>query len=203
VTDSASPLGDDTPDDHADGPRATRRRIALTVGGILVAGGLAVAVWAIANAAAPAPSPEAAPTSAVASSPSSSAPVAPSTPTPTSVASPEVSASAPPTDAAPPAANAPVIDDFTVDPVVAACSDERESTVPLRFSWSTSGADRAWIGVATSDASVQPTAEVATDDAAYTGVSFACRDADQVFTLTVQGSGGTTSRTIAIPRELG
>ncbi len=203
MTESPSPVGDDIPDDNADGRSGTRRRTALIVGGTLVAGGLAVAVWAIATASTSSPSPDAAPTVTASASASASTSGGQISAAPTPAASPVASASVPPTDAAPPAASAPAIDDFSVDPVVAVCSDDRESTVPLRFSWSTSGADRAWIGVATSDASVQPTAEVPTDATAYTDVSFACRDAEQVFTLSVQGSGGVTSRTIAIPRELG
>ncbi len=176
-----------------------RRRVLYGLGALLIAGGVAVGVWALAGAGAGSPvagpTPDGVTTSAASSSasPAPSVPVAAATPTASVVETPV---------AVPPAEGAPTISAFSVDPAEALCPDERESTVPLSFSWASEGGERAWIGVGTSDASVQPTAEVDLNADAYTDVSFACRDADQVFTLTVEGAGGTTSSTIAIGRVL-
>jgi hypothetical protein len=118
-----------------------------------------------------------------------------------STASAPASASAP---SAPPSVptEGPVISAFSVEPTVAACPDDRASTVPLTFSWSSESAERAWIGVGTTDASAQPAAEVDLSSAGFSDLVFACSDADQVFTLTVQSGAGTVSETIAITREL-
>jgi len=204
MTDPTVPLDSDRDDASAPPENRTRRRAAVAIGALLVVAGIALAIWAIA-AAVRAPEgqnvPVTAPSATAAASPAQTT-VAPSAaPSATAVAEP--SASIAPVAPVPPAADAPVISSFTVQPEVAVCPDERDSVVPLTFSWRSEGADRAWIGVNTSDASVQPTAEVATSTDGFTSVSFACRDADQVFTLTVQGAGGTVSSTIAVARELG
>lgn len=182
-----------TPDATASDPASPRppRRAALAVGSALVLGGVALAIWAVTTTGSTAP--EAQPTSGGTVSTASSPPAARASPAsaPASVASTPPSV---PTEGA-------VISAFAVEPTVAACPDDRASTVPLTFSWTSEGAERAWIGVATSDASVQPAAEVDLSSGGFSGLVFACSDADQVFTLTVQGAGGTVSETIAITRE--
>ncbi len=203
MTDPTAPL--EAAADDGTAPPATRnRRTALTIAALLIAAGVALAIWAISisfvapegqNVPVTAPSTTAATTPA----PTTTAPSA--APQETAVA--EASASPDLPAPAPPVEGAPVIAAFAVQPETAVCPDERDSVVPLTFSWRSEGADRAWIGVATSDASVQPTAEVSTATDGFTSISFACRDADQVFTLTVQGAGGTVSRTIAVARDLG
>lgn len=181
-----------TPDATAPDPASPRRRrrTAIAIGSALVVGGVALAVWAVTATGTAAPETPSAP--AVAASapvPTSAAPVSS---VPASVAS------------TPPAASTadPVISSFSVEPTVAACPDDRASTVPLTFSWTSEGAERAWIGVGTTDASAQPAAEVDLASGGFSGLAFACSDTDQVFTLTVQGGGATVSETIAITREL-
>lgn len=184
-----------TPDATAPDPASglARRRAAIAIGSALVLGGIALAVWAVTATGSTAP--EAQPTPPVSGSAASAA-----SPGSSAAAS---SASAP-VASTPPSASAegPVISAFSVEPTVAACPDDRASTVPLTFSWASEGAERAWIGVGTSDASAQPAAEVDLGTDGFSGLAFACSDADQVFTLTVQGAGGTVSETIAITREL-
>ncbi len=189
-----------TPDATAPRPASPHRgrRAALAAGAALVVGGIALTVWALTTTGASAP--QAPSSSDVAVSP------APTTVTPsTSVPSTSSSApSAPSAASTPPPAGSdvPVIGAFAVVPTVAACPDDRASTVPLTFTWSSEGADRAWIGIGTTDASVQPAAEVDPNTSGFSGLTFACSDADEVFTLTVRGAGGTVSETIAITREL-
>ena len=204
MTDPTRPLDTDPNDASAPPANRNRRRATVAIGVLLIAAGIALAIWAIATASR-APEghsvPVTAPPATDAATPAQTT-VAPSA-APSATAAAEPSASVAPAAPAPPAAGAPVISSFAVQPEAAMCPDERDSVVPLTFSWRSEGADRAWIGVNTSDASVQPTAEVATSTDGFTSVSFACRDADQVFTLTVQGAGGTVSSTIAVARELG
>jgi hypothetical protein len=185
-----------TPDATVSDPASPRppRRAALAVGSALVLGGVALAIWAVTTTGSTAP--EAQPTSVGTVSTASSSPASEA-----STASAPASASAP---SAPPSVptEGPVISAFSVEPTVAACPDDRASTVPLTFSWSSESAERAWIGVGTTDASAQPAAEVDLSSAGFSDLVFACSDADQVFTLTVQSGAGTVSETIAITREL-
>lgn len=102
-----------------------------------------------------------------------------------------------------PSAPAPVIGDFVVTPEAAECSDDRGgATAPLSFSWDSSDADRAWIGIGTSDASISPTAEVPLESDGWTEIQFACFSSEENYTLTVQGPGGTTSATITVFRSM-
>ncbi|MBB3157587.1 hypothetical protein FHS07_001271 [Microbacterium proteolyticum] len=181
-----------TPDATASDPASPRppRRAVLAVGTVLVLGGIALAIWAVTATGSTAP--EAQPTSAGTVSTASTPPAAEAAPTPAPAASTPLSI---PTDG-------PVISAFSVEPAVAACPDDRASTLPLTFSWTSESAERAWIGVGTSDASAQPAAEVDLSSAGFSGLVFACSDADQVFTLTVQGATGTVSETISLTREL-
>jgi hypothetical protein len=183
-----------TPDATASDPASPRppRRAALAVGSALVLGGVALAIWAVTTTGSTAP--EAQPTSAGTVSTASSSPAAEAS----SASAPASVASTPPSVPT----EGPVISAFSVEPTVAACPDDRSSTVPLTFSWSSESAERAWIGVGTTDASAQPAAEVDLRSAGFSDLVFACSDADQVFTLTVQGAAGTVSETIAITREL-
>ncbi|WP_285136665.1 hypothetical protein [Microbacterium sp. lyk4-40-TSB-66] len=184
-----------TPDATAPEPTSprSRRRAAIAIGSALALGGVALAIWAVAAAIPSSPDAQPAPAAPA------SVPATPTVASSAGASTPASAASTPP----PASENAPVIAGFSVSPTVAECPDDRDSTVPLTFSWTSEGADRAWIGIATSDASVQPTAEVETTAEGYADLLYACSDADQVFTLTVQGAGGTLSRTIAIARDLG
>lgn len=102
-----------------------------------------------------------------------------------------------------PDAPAPVIGDFAIAPEVAECADDHGGeTAPLTFTWSSSDADRAWIGVGTSDASISPTAEVPLSSDGWTDLEFECHLDSSDYTLTVQGPGGTTSVQITVLRTI-
>lgn len=102
-----------------------------------------------------------------------------------------------------PNAPAPVINDFAVAPEMAECADDHGGeTAPLSFTWDSSDADRAWIGVGTSDASISPTAEVPLSSDGWTELAFECFLDSSDYTLTVQGPGGTTSVMITVQRAL-
>ncbi|NYF09738.1 hypothetical protein HDC94_000894 [Leifsonia sp. AK011] len=96
----------------------------------------------------------------------------------------------------------PVVETFVLTPEVAECEDDRTATVPLSFSWTTSGADRGWIGEGVSDASLEPTAEIPTSAEGWGEISYECRYSERDFTLTFQGPGGTTSYSVTVQRVL-
>jgi len=97
---------------------------------------------------------------------------------------------------------APVVETFTLTPEVAECEDDRNATVPLSFSWTTTGADRGWFGEAVSDASLEPTAEIPTSAEGWSDVSFQCRYTERDFTITFEGPGGKTSYSVTVQRVL-
>ena len=102
-----------------------------------------------------------------------------------------------------PDAATPVIGDFAITPAVAECADDHGGeTAPLTFTWNSSDADRAWIGVGTSDASISPTAEVPLSSDGWTELEFECFLDSSDYTLTVQGPGGTTSVQITVQRTI-
>jgi len=185
-----------------------RRRALLGVGGLLILLGLGALVWAlIPPSSCPvggAPTGSVSGESSPSLSPSAAAPApAPSSANQMNAASPTPEPGTSVT-AAPvaPGESGPVITSFTVSPVTAQCRDERAGTVPLTFAWTSEGAEHSWIGVGTTDASLQPYAEVAPADAAYTGLTFACNTPQKVFTLTVEGEAGRTSRSVMVTRQL-
>ncbi|MEV8267614.1 hypothetical protein [Microbacterium sp. NPDC076911] len=183
-----------------------RRRLVLFIGGgVLIVVGLVLGIWAFL----PGPSepvadatPSATPSETFEATPTATASVAPQ-PTATSAdEDPDEGPSASAEPAEPDAAKA-VINSFTVSPEIAICSDDRSSTVPLTFTWSTADADKAWIAEGTNNASAQPFDEVSLNSSGYTGLSYECYAEEQLFTLTVRGEAGNTSVSVSVVRQLG
>ena len=91
---------------------------------------------------------------------------------------------------------------FSVTPEAAECqSDRGTSSAPLSFSWDASGAERAWIGEGTSDASESPLAEVPVSADAWTDVAFPCHLDEVTYTLTVEGADGKSSASVTVTRS--
>ena len=186
-----------------------RRRIVwgYVGGAALIVVAVLLAWWAIANGAAPE-----APAAATSASPTASSSPAgsdaassalPSGPA-SSPTEPTADGDAPGSVGAPGPAEstAPVIAAFAVSTTAAECADDRSATVPLAFTWTATGADEAWIGVGTTDASVVPSAAVPLSSDGYTELAFACGDEEQLYTLTVRGASGTTSSSVLVTRSL-
>jgi hypothetical protein len=183
---------------------ATRRaRIGYVVGGVLIALAVALGVWALVASqnqpATPVASPSAPPSASAspAASPSAS-PSAPA-PTPTAGGGEEGDAPAEPDEAAP---SLPVIGAFAASDDVAACENDRAATVPMTLSWSVEGADEVFVGVDTSDAAAQPFASVDARAEAYTGISYACAQEEQSYTLTARNAAGAVSASVTVVRVL-
>jgi hypothetical protein len=99
------------------------------------------------------------------------------------------------------ATGSPTIDAFTVDTPSVVCENER-STVPLTFSWSSTGGQSARLGVGTTDAQQQSSVEVPVVSAGFAEVAFDCRDLEQVYALTVSDGVTSTSANVYVSREL-
>lgn len=187
-------------------PDEVRRRLLVASGVVVIAIGVAVLVCALLfnggstgdDAARGASGTDA----ASPSSPGSTSPAA--SPTPMASASARADPATEPAPTTAPAAprGATAITSFSVSPTTVECNDERTAPVPLSFSWVTTGAERVWIGVGTTDAAAQPFAEVATDASGYSDITFDCSALQKVFTLTVEAGGVRTSRTVVVEREL-
>jgi hypothetical protein len=183
-----------------------RRRIVwgYVGGAALIVVAVLLAGWAIAEGAAPATPVTSAPSSPPASSPagSAAASVAPSSDPASPTAAPPAGDDAPEGAGTLETTTAPVIDAFAVSTTSAECADDRSATAALVFTWSATGADEAWIAVGTTDASAVPSAAVPPSSEGYTGLAFACREEEQLYTLTVRGPGGTTSTSVTVARSL-
>jgi len=186
--------------------RDTRRTVLLGVGALLIVLGIGALIAAVTSLpSTPVAVTGGASPSATLASPSSSGSAPPASASPTADAGATSSSESSPVVTAAPlpdTGDAPAITTFSVSPATAECRDDRAGTVPLTFAWQSEGAVRAWIGVGTTDASAQPFAEVATTQSAYGDLSFACNTDRKVFTLTVEGDGGRTSRSIVVTRVL-
>ncbi|MGZ0712217.1 hypothetical protein ACWPKO_28170 (plasmid) [Coraliomargarita sp. W4R53] len=187
-------------------PAPQRRRLALFIGGgVLVVIGLILGIFAFLPGASESvadSTPSATPAETPKVTPTASASVAPA-PTETAVVDDPDAIEAESTAPAEADAATAVINSFTVSPETATCPDDRDSTVPLTFAWSTADADRAWIAEGTNDASAQPFDEVSLNSSGYTELAYECYAEEQLFTLTVKGEAGNTSVSVSVVRQLG
>ena len=117
-------------------------------------------------------------------------------PTPTETeAPPEPS----PTATTPPVAASPTFATFSA-PSSAQC-EEGDDTAPLSFSWSSDNAVRAYLGVGTQNAALNPTVSDLPPTATYDELEFDCAVASQVYTVTLEDELGTlASRAVTVTR---
>ncbi len=168
--------------------------IALSViAGVLLLALIGLLIWIAVGAGSPNP----APTETETPSPTPTASETPSaspTPTPT------------PTETTPPAPPAPadVITSFTASTQQVDCTGQTGSSVPLTFSWATTGT-RLWFGVGTDDAKAAGIGEFPTT---YTttpedGISYQCGmpDKQQRYTITVERPDGSLQSETIVIRE--
>jgi hypothetical protein len=136
---------------------------------------------------------------AVAPTPSATQTEAPApSPTPTEEPEEEEEPSAAPTPVAPPAAG-PTFATFTA-PTSAECEAE-EGEAPLTFSWSSDNAVRAYFGVGTQNAAINPTESDLPPTATFDEVPYDCAVPSQVYTVTLEDElGALASRTVTVTR---
>jgi hypothetical protein len=136
-----------------------------------------------------------APAPAASSSPTASAEPAPE-PEPSETEAPPEPEPAPTT---PPAQAGPTFATFSA-PSSAQCA-EGEDNAPLSFSWSSDTAVRAYLGVGTQNAALNPTVSDLPPTATYDDLEFDCAVASQVYTVTLEDELGTlASRTVTVTR---
>jgi hypothetical protein len=104
-----------------------------------------------------------------------------------------------PTATTPPVATGPTFATFSA-PSSGQC-EEGEDNAPLSFSWSSDNAVRAYLGVGTQNAALNPTVSDLPPTATYDELEFECSVASQVYTVTLEDELGTlASRTVTVTR---
>jgi hypothetical protein len=85
-------------------------------------------------------------------------------------------------------------------PTSANCAED-DDEAPLSFSWSSDDAVRAYLGVGTQNAAINPTVSDLPPTATYTDLAYDCGVASQVYTVTLEDEAGAlASRTVTITR---
>lgn len=167
----------------------------LTIIGALLVGILILLlVLVLRGGDAPAESPSAGPSASTSPSPSPSPSASPS-PSETTTTTTTTTMTTTTTQAP----SGPTFSSFSVNTSVAACPDEA-SQVELDFSWSSSNATAAWIGVATSNAKAAPYDGPLSPTGDYT-LYYQCSNASQTYTVTLEdGDGRLAHKTSTITR---
>jgi len=120
------------------------------------------------------------------------------TPTPSETPSAEPEPEPEETVAPPPPAS-PTFATFSA-PSSADCQDGEEQ-IPLTFSWSSTDAARAFIGVATTNAKDSPFASDLPPTHTFTELEYNCQDASQVYTVTLEDAAGALAHeTVTVTR---
>lgn len=147
-------------------------------------------------------SPSADPVSDVSTSPSASPSDSPSAspsapPSETPSASPSASpSSAPPP---PPTTTGPVFTSFSpANNKSIGCTNDTDQ-IPVTFTWASTGASEAAIGVATTDAFAGPYATGLPPSGSYE-LNYQCSNASQIYTVSIRGTSGQTNKTITLKR---
>ena len=159
----------------------------IGIGAVLLVAVIVLLVWLFASGdddAAPTatPTPSATPTA---------------TPTPTPTPTPTQSPTPTPEPTAAPVS--PTFATFSA-PTSAECQ-EGDDDAPLTFSWSSSDAVRAYLGVGTQNAAINPTVSDLPPTATYTDLDYDCSVASQVYTVTLEDElGSLASRSVTITK---
>jgi hypothetical protein len=128
---------------------------------------------------------------AVAPTPTESSAAPEPEPTPSNEPEPE------PTQTVAPPVTSPTFATFSA-PANAAC-EEGEDEAPLTFSWSSSDATTAYIGVGTQNAALNPTFSDLPPTATFEELNYDCSVASEVYTVTLEDSQGRlASNTVTV-----
>ena len=160
----------------------------IGIGAVLLVAVIALLVWLFAGDGDGDAQPTATPTP-------SATPAETQTPTPT----PEPTQTPTPT---PEPTETPVTPTFaTFSAPTSANCEEGDDDAPLSFSWSSSDAVRAYLGVGTQNAAINPTVSDLPPTATYTDLDYDCSVASQVYTVTLEDElGSLASRSVTITK---
>jgi hypothetical protein len=122
----------------------------------------------------------------------SETPIESPTPSETPIAEPEETV-------APPAPASPTFATFSA-PSSAECQDGEEQ-IPLTFTWSSTDAVRAFIGVQTTNAKDSPFASDLPPTHTFTNITYNCQQDSQVYTVTLEDAAGALAHeTVTVTR---
>lgn len=110
----------------------------------------------------------------------------------------EPSESAPPPPP-PPVATGPTFTSFSPANNKSAGCPDTSSGVPVTFTWSSTGAAEAAIGVATNDAFAAPYETGLPPSGSYE-LNYQCSNATQTYTVSIRGESGQTNKTVTLRR---
>ena len=160
----------------------------IGIGAVLLVAVIALLVWLFAGDGAGDAQPTATPT-----------PSATPAETPTPIPTPEPTQTPTPT---PEPTETPVTPTFaTFSAPTSANCEEGDDDAPLSFSWSSSDAVRAYLGVGTQNAAINPTVSDLPPTATYTDLDYDCSVASQVYTVTLEDElGSLASRSVTITK---
>ncbi|MET0992163.1 MAG: hypothetical protein ABWX66_07190, partial [Lacisediminihabitans sp.] len=100
----------------------------------------------------------------------------------------------------PPAPSNPTFATFSAQSSAGCSSDSGD--VALTFTWGSTDAKTAYIGVGTTDAKQNPYASNLPPTDTYTELNYDCSLESQVYTVTLENAAGlTTNRTVTITRQ--
>ncbi|MBK4346495.1 hypothetical protein [Lacisediminihabitans changchengi] len=121
------------------------------------------------------------------------------TPSTTPSATPTPSPTPSPTQTAPPAPTNPTFATFSAQSSAGCSSDSGD--VALTFTWGSTDAKTAYIGVGTTNAKQDPYASDLPPTDTYTDLTYDCSQPSQVYTVTLENAAGLiTNRTVTITR---
>lgn len=183
----------------AKAPRSKALLLALSViGGLLLVAVIVLLTLLFAkgtDGASPAPGTSTSPSPEVTTieTPSVSPSETPST-------APTVVPSTPPNSSPPPVATGPVFNSFSPrNNSSVGCSGDT-GDIPLTFTWTSTGATEAAIGVQTNDAFAGAFETGLPASGSYTGLSYNCSQATQFYTVSIRGESGQTNKTVTLKR---
>lgn len=113
---------------------------------------------------------------------------------------PEETSAPPAPPPPPPPATGPVFTSFSpANNSSVGCPDD-SSQVPLTFTWASTGATEAAIGVGTTDAFAGAYETGLPPSGSYTNLNYQCSNASQTYTVSIRGTSGQTNKTITLKR---
>lgn len=106
----------------------------------------------------------------------------------------------PPPPPAPPPATGPTFTAFSpANNTSVGCAGDSGS-VPLTFTWNSTGATEAAIGVGTTDAYAGAYETGLPPSGSYSNISYQCSEATQIYTVSIRGASGQTNKTVTLKR---
>ncbi|MEO7544823.1 MAG: hypothetical protein ABIT21_00775 [Terrimesophilobacter sp.] len=197
------PTAPDEPSASATSAGTPQRSKTLIIALAVMGGLLLIAVVALlallfargTDGASPAPSISTSPTPEVTAI---ETPIASPSATPSTT--PTQAPTTPPSPNPPPVITGPVFNSFSPKDNSSVGCTGNSGDLPLTFTWTSTGASEAAIGVQTYDAFAGPYETGLPASGSYTGLSYNCSQATQFYTVSIRGVSGQTNKTITLRR---